>query len=185
MNKYLLKAILGLNVFALPLLADAPPPAATKPAAPVSKDEECAKEILMQHYPSKFVSVTLKKFQVPEDQQAAILKELADKDKNIVKMVEEKASKMDPNPLKNPEQRQQAVQLFRETLTAEFAAVLNAHGVTDQDKIQQMLDDIQLQKAKQFTMCMEKLHPEILNKKPQPGAPGPDSDDDDDDSDTD
>lgn len=152
-----------MTIFALPLLAD----------APAAQDEQCAKEILMQHFPGKYLSATLKKFNVPEDQQAAIISELAEKDKNIVKMVEEKAAQMDPNPLKDPSQRQVAVKMFRETLLQQFTAVLNAHGVTDGDQIQKMLDDVQLQKAKQFTECMERMHPEIKQKKPgqTPAAP--------------
>lgn len=155
--------MLGLSAFALPVFAA---------DAPSSKDEQCAKEVLMQHFPEKMVSETLNKFQVPADQQAAIIKELAEKDKQLVKMVEEKAAAMNPNPLKDPSQRQQAVKMFRETLLEQFTAVLNAHGITDKDKIQQMLDDVQLQKAKQFTMCMEKIHPEIKSKKPGE-APAP------------
>lgn len=151
----------------------------------MSQEEQCAREILMHHYPEKFVVVTLKKFQVPEDQQQAIVKELAEKDKNIVKMVENKAASMNPNPLKDPQLRQQAVRMFRETLKEQFASVLNAHGVTDDAKIQQMLDDIQLQKAKQFTECMEKMHPEIKQNKPVAGQPANANSDDDDDDDND
>lgn len=158
--------MLGLSVFALPLFAD----------APSEHDKECAKEALKHHFPEQFVSVTLKKFKVPEDQQAAIIKELNEKDKQIVKMVEDKAATMDPNPLKNPEQRQQAVKLFKDTLFEQFTAVLNAHGVTDDDQIQKMLEDIQLQKAKRFTQCMEKVNPDIMNKKP--GAAPADDDKD-------
>jgi hypothetical protein len=163
MNKYIVKMMLGLSALALPLCAD----------VQSEKDEQCAKEILMQHYPEKFVKETLNKFQVPADQQAAIIKELGDKDKLLVKMVEERAAAMNPNPLKDPSQRQQAVKMFRETLLEQFASVLNAHGVTDKDKVQQMLDDVQLQKAKQFTMCMERLHPEIKNTKPTNNSQNP------------
>lgn len=126
------------------------------PAAAVA--DACSKELLLAYFPENFVSETLKKFNVPQDQWAAITKELAAKDKDVVKDVEEKAAKMTPNPLKDrsPEQRQAAVKIFREALFNIFSSVLKAHGVTDEKQIQAMLTDIQQQKAKNFAQCMEK-----------------------------
>jgi hypothetical protein len=163
-NQYILKFVCGLSIFAMPLLAEEPEEFSQ--GQQMSDEERCAKEILMRHFPEKLVEAALKKFQIPEDQQAAIVKELAEKDGNIVKMVEEKASTMNPNPLRDPQMRQQAVRLFRETMLEQFSGVLKAHGVTDDAKIQQMLDEVQLQKAKQFSECMEKMHPEIKRSKP-------------------
>jgi hypothetical protein len=95
--------------------------------------------------------------------------------------VEEKASKMDPNPLKDPSQRQAAVKLFRDTLFEVFSGVLNEHGVTDEQKVRAMLDDIQHQKAVRFAQCMEKKMPKAeaapteKKEETQPkGQPTPD-----------
>lgn len=117
---------------------------------------ECSKELLLAFFPESFVNETLKKFEIPEKDWVAINQDLKSKDGDVIKIVEEKASKMDPNPLKDPQQRQGAVKIFRETLFDIFAGVMKSHGVTDDKKIQSMLDDIQQQKAKRFMMCMEK-----------------------------
>jgi len=117
--------------------------------------EECSKELLLSYFPETFVRESLKKYDVPKDKWDSIVKELNEKDKDIVKIVEEKASKLNPNPLKDPQQRQAAVKIFRETLTDSFATTLKKNGVTDENQIQQMLDDVQQQKAKRFAQCME------------------------------
>lgn len=117
--------------------------------------EECSKELLLSYFPESFVKESLKKYNVPQEKWDAIIKELNEKDKEIVKIVEEKASKANPNPLKDPQQRQAAVKIFRETLTDVFSTVLKKNGVTDDNQIHQMLDEVQQQKAKRFAQCME------------------------------
>lgn len=142
---------------------------------PTLTEEDCSQEILLSYFPSIFVKETLKKFKVPENQWDAINKELNARDKEIIKIVESKAAKINPNPLKDPQQRQAAVKLFRETLMDNFASVLKAHGVSDDKQIQAMLDDIQQQKAKRFASCMQQQHQKMSG--------GKDMNDDDDDSD--
>lgn len=122
-----------------------------------AQEDECSKDLLLAYFPKVFVDATLGKFNVPKDQWDAIDRELAEKDKNIIKTVESKAEKMNPNPLKDPQQRQVAVKLFRETLLDSFSSVMKAHGISDDKKIQEMLDDIQQQKAKRFAKCMQSL----------------------------
>lgn len=128
--------------------------------------DDCAKELLLSYFPEPLVKETLKKFHVPEDKWAGITKSLTSHDKEIVKIVEQKASKMSPNPLKDSQQRQVAVKLFRDTLLETFSNTLIENGVTDKTQFLAMLDDIQQQKAKKFAMCMQK------QKKNEPaGAP--------------
>ncbi len=145
MSQYLFKVLLGLSALALPLCAD-------------DTDDFCSDRILHSYFPQEFVASSLKKFKVPADQQAAIQKELAEKDKVILKLVQEKAEKMEPNPLKTPDQRKETVKLFRETLLAQFTEVMTAHGVTDPDKTKDILDDIQLQKARRAIECRKAMH---------------------------
>jgi hypothetical protein len=128
--------------------------------------EECSKELLLAYFPESFVNETLKKFNVPQDKWASITKELNEKDKEVVKIVEDKAAKMDPNPLRDPQHRQDAVKIFRETLFEVFSSVLKKNGVEDDKQIQSMLDDIQQQKARRFAQCMEKHH---QNQQNTPG----------------
>lgn len=161
--KYAAGIMLGSGlIVAVNIQADAP---AATPAVAVSDD--CSRDLLLAYFPKPFVEEALGHFNVPKDQWDAITKELAEKDKDIVKTVEAKASKMNPNPLTDPQQRQAAVKLFRETLFDSFASVLKAHGVKDDKQIQAMLDDIQQQKAKRFAKCMapataqqSKAHPQ-------------------------
>ena len=131
------------------------------PAADQSVDE-CSKELLLAYFPEVFVTETLKKFNVPQNKWDAIKRDLTNKDKDVIKIVEEKASKMRrfPNPLKDPQQRQAAVKIFRETLLQIFGDTMRANGISDQSQIQSMLDDIQQQKAKRFAKCMEKQRAE-------------------------
>jgi hypothetical protein len=123
--------------------------------AAASPIDECSRELLLSYFPEAFVNDTLKRFNIPEEKWAGINRSLANKDKDVVKLVEQKASAMSPNPLKDPQQRQAAVKLFRETLLQVFSEGLKENGVEDSHQFQAMLDDIQLQKAKKFAQCME------------------------------
>jgi len=140
-------------------------------AAPVEADV-CSKELLLSYFPEPIVTETLKKFKVPEDKWTGINKSLTASDKEVVKLVEQKAAAMDPNPLKDPQQRQAAVKLFREVLLQVFSEALKNNGVEDSSNFQAMLDDIQQQKAKKFGMCMEKQ--KAAQNAPQPAASKPD-----------
>lgn len=121
--------------------------------------DECSKELLLAYFPEPFVKETLKKFNVPQDKWNNIAAQLVSKDKTVVQIVEEKAAKMDPNPLRDPQARQEAVKLFRDTLLGLFTEVLQANGISDPKEIQSMLDDVQQQKAERFAKCMQKQQP--------------------------
>jgi hypothetical protein len=126
--------------------------------AEATTTEFCSKEVLLAYFPDNFVRETLNKFNVPQDQRDAIVKELNAKEKDVIKLVDEKAAKLNPNPLKDrtPESRHETVRIFRETILEVFGSALKAHGITDDKQIQSMLADIQQQKAKNFAKCMEK-----------------------------
>lgn len=145
--------------------------------------EDCSKELLLSYFPESFVRATLKKFNVPESDWAAIVAELKNQDKEVIKSVETKAASMTPNPLKDPSDRQAAVKLFRETLLGVFATVLKNHGVQDPKKIQSMLDDIQHQKAQKFAACMKKTTSSQNNDDDDDDDDEDDDDDDDDEDD--
>lgn len=117
---------------------------------------DCSKEFLIAYFPSSLVQDALNKFHVPKEKWDPIIKSLAESEKSIITQVEEKASKITPNPLKDPQQRQVAVKIFRETLTDVFSGVLKKNGITDDKQIHAMLDEIQQQKAKKFAECLDK-----------------------------
>lgn len=149
-----------------------------------SVQDECAKELLLSYFPEPIVTETLKKFNVPQDKWAGIKKSLSTKDKEVVKLVEQKAAAMDPNPLKDPQQRQAAVKLFRETLLQVFSDALKENGLEDASQYQAMLDDIQQQKARKFAMCMEKQKAQ-MQKPDQNKGISSDTDENSDDEDSD
>jgi hypothetical protein len=172
LTKYMTNVFLGIGACALPICVTADQ---HQPHLAAASAEDCSRDLLMAYFPKPFVNTTLEHFNVPKDQWDAINKELAEKDKEIVKNVEEKAGKMTPNPLTDPQQRQAAVKLFRETLLDSFSGVMKAHGVKDEKQIQAMLDDIQQQKAKRFAQCMAPpgnpagapRHPQSNQRPPQ------------------
>lgn len=137
----------------------------------LNPETDCSKDLILAFFPEEFVKSTLVKFKIPQDQWDGITKDLAGKDKTVISMVEEKASKMDPNPLKDPSKQAEAVKIFRETLFQIFGDVMKAHGVEDEKKIQEMLDDIQAQKAKRFSECF----PQQQMNQMKPSAEKPES----------
>jgi hypothetical protein len=149
--------------------------------AAVPAVDECSKELLLAYFPEPFLNETLKKFNVPQEKWATIAKALSENDKKVIANVEEKASKMNPNPLKDPQRRHEAVKIFRETLFETFAGVMKDNGITDETQIHAMLDDVQQQKAKRFAQCMERQRAQTPQKpvetpKPaEPAAPAPES----------
>lgn len=118
--------------------------------------DECSRELLLTYFPEPFVKETLQTFDIPETKWDAIQKGLASRDKDVIQQVEKKAAEMNPNPLKDPQTRQAAVKLFRETLLTLFSDVMRENGITDEKQIQAMLDSIQLQKAQRFAKCLQK-----------------------------
>lgn len=131
--------------------------------------DDCSQKALRSYFPEKFVRETLKKFHVPEDRWTTIVQGLNAKEQDVEKSVESKAEKMSSNPLRDPNQRQAAVKIFKESLFETASQVLKANGVTDNKQIQDMVDDIQHQKARQFAQCIEKHK---LPAMPMPNTSG-------------
>jgi len=160
--KKLIATLFGMSLLLAPTVVSAQATAGTT--------DECSKELLLSYFPEVFVTQTLKKFNVPQDKWQPITQGLAAKDKDVLKIVEDKASKLNPNPFKDrdPAQRQVAVKIFRETLTQVFGDVVKSNGISDDKQVAAMLDDIQQQKAKNFALCMEKQKQSIFHQQQQP-----------------
>jgi len=126
----------------------------------LSNSMKCTKEELMTFFPQQVVESVLLKAHLSKEQAEAISKELAQKDRELAKLVEEKAAKVDPNPFKDLSQRDLAIRIYRETLYEVFAKVLKSHGVTNEDQIQTLLDEMQAAKSELFIECIRKQqHP--------------------------
>lgn len=122
----------------------------------LSNSMKCTKEELMRFFPEQLVESILIKAKLPKEKADAIAQELAQKDKELARLVEEKSAKIDPNPFKNLSQRDLAVRIYRETLYEVFAKVLKAHDITDDDQIQTLLDELQEARSKLFIECIRK-----------------------------
>jgi hypothetical protein len=116
-------------------------------------DSMCTKEILMTFFPPSIVKSVLVRHQVPADKAAEIAEELSQKDREILRIVEKKASQMEINPFKDLNQRELAIKLSKETIYSVFAQVLKDHQITNEDQIHALLDDIQEAKGKLFINC--------------------------------
>ncbi len=112
-------------------------------------------EAVITYFPEKYVERTLERFQIPKAQRVSIISALAEKDAEVILIVEEKAAKMNPNPLRDPQYRLQAVKLFRDSLLEVFSSVMSKHGITDRDEVIEMLNDIQQQKAHEFSQSVK------------------------------
>jgi hypothetical protein len=124
--------------------------------------DACSKEQLLSYFPPEFVNSSLSRFNIPQDKWEGIDKSLAAQDKEaFIRLVEEKALKVDPNLLTDPQKRLAAVKLFRETLLEVFTKAMKENGITDESQFQAILDDIQQQKARRFAECMQKRREQI------------------------
>jgi hypothetical protein len=135
-----------------------------------SNNAELSNDAMMSYFPEIFVERTLERYQIPQAQRISIQKELVDKNKEVINLVEDKASKMTPNPLRDPTLRDEAVKIFRDSLYEVFSKVMLSHGVTDKEELHEMLDDIQRQKAEYFSQKMrqykEENRQQIKNQRP-------------------
>ena len=128
----------------------------------LSNSMKCTKEELMRFFPEQIVQSVLVKAKLPQEQADAIARDLSQKDRELAKLVEERSSKVDPNPFKNLSQRDLAIKIYRETLYEVFAKVLKAHGVTSDDQIQTLLDELQEARSKLFIECIRKQPKSLL-----------------------
>ena len=139
---------------------------ATDKELPVHATISCTKEELMTFFPKAVVKAVLLKSKLSEEQVDSIADDLSTKDDELVKIVKDKASKLDPNPLHDLNQRDVAIKIYRESLFQEFAKVLRAHGIADDDKIQALLDELQRSKSQLFIDCIRRENPEANSSLP-------------------
>jgi hypothetical protein len=130
---------------------------------------KCSKEELMSFFPQRIVESILIKAKISKEQASVIADELSKKDHELTKFVEEKAAQLNSNSHNNLSQRDLAIKIYRETLYEVFAKVLKAHGVTDEDQIQSLLDQMQEAKSKLFIECIRKQQ-QISSPSPLPSS---------------
>lgn len=122
----------------------------------LSNAMKCTKEELMRSFPEQLVFSILDNAKITKEQATEIAKELSKKDKELARLIEEKTEKLGANKIQNLSQRDQAIRIYRETLYEVFAKVLKAHGITDDDQIQNLLEELGEARSKLFIECIRK-----------------------------
>jgi hypothetical protein len=125
-----------------------------------NEPDMCSSEMTLANFPPPYVKKTLKEFGVPEKDWDKIVTKLQQLDPTVAEKVQEIAEKQKENPLKDPKLRDQAVAIMRNVLLEVFTEAAKEGGVTDPQKITEMLKSIHEQKRKQFSMCLERFQPE-------------------------
>lgn len=116
----------------------------------------CTREILMAFFPQPIVQSILIKHHVAENQAKEVAQSLSTKDSEILQSIEKKSAMIKSQPLLDMNQREAAVQLFKETLFEVFSKTLSQYGVKeDQKEITALLDEIQETKGKLFIKCVQ------------------------------
>lgn len=125
----------------------------------------CTKEQLMTFFPQPVVESVLTEAKISAEQVKEIAQELSQQDRELVKRVEEKAVKWDPNPFSDLSQRDLAIKIYNETLYEVFAKVLKAHGISNDAQIQTLLDKIRELKSKLFIECIRNQQSSATSSK--------------------
>jgi hypothetical protein len=125
-------------------------------ATPSLADLGCSKEELTSFFPYSVVQSILLQANFSQDKADHIAQALSKQDSEIIKKVEEKASKLEPNPFKDLSQRDIAIKIYQETLYEEFSKTLNIYGITDKDEIQHLLEQMKKTRSRLFIECIHK-----------------------------
>ena len=136
--------------FSLPcfLTAQEEEPKAAQKEAPI-----CSKDMLMTFFPQPIVKEVLLKYNLSETQAEQVAKQLSKKNDEVVKIVKQKASQMNPNPLNDLTERDQIIKIFKESVYEILEGVLKDH-IQDPKQIQAIQEDIQEAKGKMFVECL-------------------------------
>jgi hypothetical protein len=117
--------------------------------------ERCSKAHLLSHFPATYVRETLEARGFPKDKIDDIVADLQSKEGEVIRRVEESAKERGENVLKDPAQRQLAMDIFREAMREVIAEVLAAHGIQNKEEAAKLLKDLQQRKAQAFSKCIE------------------------------
>ena len=94
-------------------------------AAPVDPSW-CTREILMAFFPQPIVQSILIKHHVAETQAKEVAQSLSTKDSEILQSIEKKSAMIKSQPLLDMNQREAALQLFKEALFEVFSKTLES-----------------------------------------------------------
>jgi len=116
---------------------------------------ECSEDVLFKFFPRGFVTEVLKEHDIPQDKINNITETLYQADQEVFDLITSTAQNMEPNPLEDINAEAERAKLFRDSLMQVFTAALEQNGITDPQKIQTMLDEIQQKRLQRFIQCQK------------------------------
>lgn len=116
-------------------------------------ETDCSKDVMFKFFPKTFVLDVLNDHDVPKEKAQTIADSLYDSDPEVVQLIGQKARNMNPNPLEDVRAENERAKLFRDSLAEVFTETLVTNGITDQQTISQMLDEIQQLRIQRFDQC--------------------------------
>ncbi len=121
----------------------------------------CDPTILTKFFPAPLVSETLDAYNVALYNHQLIVKDLSNRDQDVIRTFETKARLQRPKPLivneqtlADPATRKAVMVLFDASLLEVFTQVLKRYAITNQEQIQAMFDHLQIKKAEYFDQCV-------------------------------
>lgn len=123
--------------------------------AAINPEKDCSDDILMLFFPKIFVEEVLKDHQIDKQKIEAIAKELSTIDPAVIKLIEERAKTMKPNPLEDMEAREARDELFSNALLKVFGDVLSRYDIKDRDVQIKMIEEIQNKRLSRWKECID------------------------------
>ena len=116
----------------------------------------CLKELQQNFFDEKLVRQTLALYRMPQGMWKNIIEDLKRNQKAVEKIMQTKAIKMRPNPLRPPFNPEQTEALLKETLYEVFYKTIDFYKITDSDTIRAMFNHIIQQENIYIKNCLNK-----------------------------
>lgn len=118
------------------------------------EEMRCTKEELLSFFPKQIVQKVLIQFKIPALKASEVADELSAKNHVLIQMVEQRAADLDPNPFKDPTQREKAIQIYQEVLHDMLAQALKSHEAGAEEQVDLYLQEIRKVKSQLFVQCI-------------------------------
>lgn len=113
----------------------------------------CSREEVFKFFPTDIVQKVLTENHIPNQKWAAIFLDLQGHDNDIVRDLENRASKMFVNPLTTKGREREAAKLLHSVLFDYFNMVMKSHGIVNEQINKQMMDSIIIRKSELLEAC--------------------------------
>jgi len=124
----------------------------------------CFKEFETNFFPYDLLSEALSMSRISQSQWTLIYQELRNRSGRIADAVQNQARQMQPNPLDNPFNPEQAEKILMSVLYAEFDDVMRAFNVANPLLIRSTFDYIKSRQNRRLKACLESHLPSLKRK---------------------